>query len=315
MAVVVYHQLNSVDSAFLVAQHGVDAFFVISGFIMVLTTEGQRTSPAGFMLNRLIRIVPSYWLATTMAYILALEKTNAIYHPIDDAFIFIKSLVFVPALNVYGDIQPTLYLGWTLQYEMFFYAIFAALLFVSQWRLTGLSIVLIGLVCYGAEVQPTGAIQRTYTDPLLLEFLAGAWVGKLFGADLRQCRPGIQIVGSGVIAIMLIMASPLSATLAYGGYSVLIVAGGLLLERGGRLPRLPWLKSLGDASFAIYLFQEFAYLTVLSIGLLPFLPIHPHEAPLLTRGVCIVAAIGLGIAMWWYFERPTMNALRATLKK
>lgn len=314
IAVVVYHQLNSVSDAFLIAQHGVDVFFVISGFIMVMMTEDGRTTPADFALNRLVRIVPPYWLATTMAYIMALEMTKTLYHPIDDPVFFVKSLAFFPSLNPYGVIQPTLYLGWTLQYEMFFYAIFAAILFISEGRLTILSIVLIGLVCLGAVLQPTGAIGRTYTDPLLLEFLAGAWVGKLFGADLRRSRSSAQIVGSVVIAAILVTASLLSSTLAFGGCAVLILAGGLLLERGNRLPRISWLKSLGDASFAIYLFQEFAFLTVLSFGLLPFLPLHPQDAPLLTKGACILAAIGLGVAMWRYFERPTTIALRATLK-
>jgi exopolysaccharide production protein ExoZ len=37
---------------------GVDLFFVISGFIMVYTTEREAPSAAQFALRRLIRIVP-----------------------------------------------------------------------------------------------------------------------------------------------------------------------------------------------------------------------------------------------------------------
>jgi exopolysaccharide production protein ExoZ len=43
------------------------------------------------------------------------------------------------------------------------------------------------------------------------------------------------------------------AMLQVAGATALIVMGLLALERGGRLPRLPWLKRLGDWSYAMYL--------------------------------------------------------------
>jgi len=46
---------------------GVDLFFVISGFIMVYTSEplfGQKTSAATFFVRRVVRIVPLYWMIT-----------------------------------------------------------------------------------------------------------------------------------------------------------------------------------------------------------------------------------------------------------
>ena len=47
---------------------GVDLFFVISGFIMVHASErlfGREGAARAFMLRRLIRIVPLYWLLAT----------------------------------------------------------------------------------------------------------------------------------------------------------------------------------------------------------------------------------------------------------
>ena len=43
---------------------GVDLFFVISGFIMVVTTAGKDVTPQRFFVLRIIRVVPLYWLAT-----------------------------------------------------------------------------------------------------------------------------------------------------------------------------------------------------------------------------------------------------------
>src|SRR5215471_1422417 len=43
---------------------GVDVFFVISGFIMFYTNRTMRRGAREFISNRLLRIVPLYWLAT-----------------------------------------------------------------------------------------------------------------------------------------------------------------------------------------------------------------------------------------------------------
>ena len=47
---------------------GVDIFFVISGFIMWITTASERITPASFAVNRIIRIVPLYWAMTLLLY-------------------------------------------------------------------------------------------------------------------------------------------------------------------------------------------------------------------------------------------------------
>ena len=57
---------------FLLGAAGVDLFFVISGFVMVYSSEslfGRRDGPRKFFLRRLARIAPLYW-AVTLAIIL-----------------------------------------------------------------------------------------------------------------------------------------------------------------------------------------------------------------------------------------------------
>ena len=40
---------------------GVDVFFVISGFVMMMTTAGKSITPMDFITRRFIRVVPLYW--------------------------------------------------------------------------------------------------------------------------------------------------------------------------------------------------------------------------------------------------------------
>ncbi len=105
---------------------GVDVFFIISGFIMVhISWErfGQRAAPADFLRRRVIRIVPLYWLATLAA--LAAHKLLWTTHGADAGWRDLAySLSFIPYSDD-GSWYPILPSGWTLNYEMMFYIVFA----------------------------------------------------------------------------------------------------------------------------------------------------------------------------------------------
>ena len=51
---------------------GVDLFFVISGFIMVVTTAGTDVSAFEFLRRRIVRVVPLYWLLTLAMVVAAI---------------------------------------------------------------------------------------------------------------------------------------------------------------------------------------------------------------------------------------------------
>ncbi len=76
-AVVVNHAVNEAGNrGFTKAEvdvdfggFGVDVFFVISGFIMIYSNVGsfgKWSSVANFLMRRVIRIVPLYWIVATI---------------------------------------------------------------------------------------------------------------------------------------------------------------------------------------------------------------------------------------------------------
>jgi len=114
---------------------GVSIFFVISGFVMVVSTRktwGQVNAWKAFILRRIIRIVPMYWTATTVKLICLLVVSSAVLHSKFDLQHIISSYFFVPTVNVEGEVKPLLAVGWTLYYEMFFYVIFAVALYTRK---------------------------------------------------------------------------------------------------------------------------------------------------------------------------------------
>jgi exopolysaccharide production protein ExoZ len=152
---------------------GVDVFFVISGLIMWVTTCDGRHSAGAFIRNRLIRIVPLYWLMTALKLALALALPFLTDLQLDPVHIT-ASFAFVawpePGTGIYA---PLLQPGWTLNLEMFFYAAFAAALLLPV-RLRPLAICGFLALC---TVAGLNAIENSsgafYGSPIVLEFAAG----------------------------------------------------------------------------------------------------------------------------------------------
>ena len=116
---------------------GVDLFFVISGFVMVYASAelfGRRSSPMTFMARRLIRIVPLYWGATTLFLVVALATPSSVSQAGFGLADVVMSYAFLPTSRPDGTIQPIYSLGWTLNYEMFFYVVFAACIVLPRRR-------------------------------------------------------------------------------------------------------------------------------------------------------------------------------------
>jgi peptidoglycan/LPS O-acetylase OafA/YrhL len=152
---------------------GVYVFFVISGFIMVhicWDEFGRRGAAGNFLRRRIIRIVPLYWLATIAA--LAFHKVSVTHGAEAGWPELVRSLLFVPYQDEDGGWAPILPQGWTLNYEMMFYAIFAAALaFRRQIALPVIGGAL-GVFTLVGSLLPAGALAYL-SSPIVLWFVLG----------------------------------------------------------------------------------------------------------------------------------------------
>jgi exopolysaccharide production protein ExoZ len=307
LAVVFFHAGERSGHALAIGAAGVDVFFVISGFIMWVIVARRPVSPGRFLVERLRRVAPVYWLATGVMAAGAL--VGLFPNLVLTAQHLLASLFFVPFRSPSsGEVWPVLVQGWTLNYELFFYVVFAACLFLpTRLRLAAVAAVFAGLVALGLVVESGNALFVTYTKPIILEFVAGMLIGRLWlagrvrGRMLAMCLIGLSLAGFAAIAILRLpfdewTCRPLAAALVYGTVA---------LESEGGVPRLGFPTLLGDASYSIYLWHTFAISLVAKAGVA--LGLQP--ALILAASVC--AGTLAGICGYWLVERPLLRGFAA----
>jgi peptidoglycan/LPS O-acetylase OafA/YrhL len=302
---------------------GVDVFFVISGLIMVHSSRGLAGTPGAggeFLKRRLARIVPLYWAATSLYLAIALIAPTLLNREYLAPGYILASYLFVPAARPDGLVQPFYPLGWTLNFEMLFYAVFALAIGLPLRQAAALVLAsLAGLVVAGQWLAPWPQPLAFWTDPIILEFAAGVGLGVLRAEGVRLpgwARGGLAIaglLGFGLVAVAPDLLSGVPRTLAYGGPALLLVAAAALgpagEERGG--PSLRFGTVLGDSSYALYLLHPFAIRLAREVF---WQTGFAHASgPLLFVVVALLASIVGAILVFRFVERPLTHRARAWL--
>ncbi len=311
---------------------GVDLFFVISGFIMVYASQRLFATPGAggtFILRRCIRIVPLYWLITAislviLAYVAWLGKRS-----FPSFFEIASSLGFVPfARPEDGQPRPLVAQGWTLNYEMFFYFVFALFIgFRRNVAVTGVVLALALAVTFGMIVRPSVTVLAYWSDPIVLEFVLGMLTASIW---LRGFRLKRALVLPVILIAMAVLALDLDGMTQTGPIAPDLNGFGRLLAYGLPMAVLfgaivlaePVFKTqsrlssffalVGDASYALYLFHPlviiFARKAYLALGFekaAGFWPLIVADLPL---------AVALALVVHMMIEKPVTAALQAWLR-
>nr|WP_294511268.1 acyltransferase [uncultured Rhodopila sp.] len=300
---------------------GVATFFLISGFIIYRTSRqsfGNLRGASTFVLKRLIRIFPVYWIATALFVVLSPHRAEFTARDI------LFSLLLVPHwIGGAGNMHPLVGQGWTLQYEILFYMIFAAGLFFTRTIGTGLIIAaLAGLVAAGSAIMPLpdmtepATIAAYWTRPIILLFAAG--IG--FGLMSERTPRSFSVPYPFTLMLMLLglwfvysLGAPLAAAEQIRFPAVLGIWGlcGLLVfvsifgsRREGVFERAA--EAFGDASYSVYLFHTFILSALLRLKL-------QDVSPLLFVVAAVIGANLFGYAMYRVVERPILRMFRKVL--
>ena len=213
-----------------------------------------------FLKHRWQRIVPLYWLLTTAKIILLLTTAGFALHSALTPATVAGSYLFLPAKDLDGKIEPLIGVGWTLNFEMMFYYVFASALFFRKnvyWFVGSVLFVLAVGSHFRKASWPDAAF---YLNSVALEFLFGMLIA-------RWCMKGFDLPRSvALVALPLCVALQLLTPDAILGYSkllmfgvptaVLILWSAVSLRAFDRfIPK--WVLYLGDASYSIYLIHPF----------------------------------------------------------
>lgn len=302
---------------------GVMVFFAISGFIMVFTTtraSSQSMTGTRFFKSRLLRIIPLYYLTTVaMVAFSAVTQTGSVSGGFDvpSWLDWLLSALFIPYRNNAGLMQPIYTLGWSLNFEMMFYLLFA-MSFIAQTRVQGIAAVicvLLLLATLGLVVEPPAervglqVLLAFYTSPALLYFVVGMAVGLMRRhwnrpAWLAATIPVQATLGSVAVAILIVSEGLGRLIVMVLAMMIVTLAG----ERGGHSRFAAFSRAFGDASYSIYLTHSFF------LGAFAAL-----TAPFVTGGALVLLiALAAAVAMcfaggwltWRYVELPITRRLR-----
>lgn len=324
---VVFHHVLHQSPGFLAVlpteagQAGVDLFFVISGFVMVYVTQDRERSPQQFLAMRAARIIPVYWFYTLSAALLMfilpqLFRSNelSLKH-------VVLSLLFIPHQTGTDSISPVVKQGWTLNYEMFFYLLFAIAMMIALRHRATLAISALALMAItGYFLQFSGASLGTadfYFQNIILEFALGMAIGIIF------LRGGLNRIGSTFGALMvavgfcaLFALDPLYASstriLVYGLPAALIVIGVLAFESRSQVPRMQFMEFMGDTSYSLYLVHIFPVAILRAIWPMPM---DGAMSFTLFLAASVVSAVGMGAISYYAVEKTSLKYLRKVIAR
>lgn len=235
------------------ANWGVDFFFILSGFLIMLSTQsgGQKR----FWFSRIIKICPLYYIMTTIIIILYQIVPNMFRSTIVTTETIIKSLLFIPCYAADGKIYPVYSVTWTLTLEIFFYIIFSICMRLDYKRRGQLAIcVLAGLAALGKAIIFDNAILTFWTDVHLLEFAIGIVIYFMYKKGIWF---GIKRISVLFIVIEIIML--FSGKYILGNYFTIIwnmIWGSCLLITSltyGYEKCNKFLVMLGNISYSMYM--------------------------------------------------------------
>ena len=304
---------------------GVDLFFVLSGFVMVFTTEskvGGTSDSLRFFYSRITRVYPIWWLTLTALVAFWMIKPELVYSGNYTDPNFLKDY-----LLIISDQAPLLAVGWTLIHEMYFYVVFTLILLLPYGPRIRLLCILgwAALVMFGSAIlAPTEPnLIGLALNPLTLEFIIGALVA--YAWRFTQGRYGWSALTIGLIWVVLscytYVVAPMDEqistighadeairVLLFGPACGLIVYGAVAIESRKSLSAGNPLVAIGDWSYSLYL-THMLTLNAGAILLRQFTNDTIYDNPLVLM-ILITVCIIVSAISYKCFEQPTTRLFK-----
>lgn len=318
-SVVYFH----IGTAPIFGSFGVDIFFVISGFVMAMViNNGQQ--PKSFAISRLARIIPLYWLMTTIVYIISLLKPSLLGSTSSSLSNYLLSILFIPHFKEDGTLFPTLAVGWTLNYEMFFYLLIFLSLLISRARyflIVTLCFVILFLTSNSC-CEENSIFRAFYGNNIYFEFVYGLIAYKIFDRGyLKKINPYfliiLALVSYGSLAYFEVEKFSIPRFILFGLPAFIIVLAITSLEESIQSLKdslsVKIMSAIGDASYATYLSHFFVVKGSQRLLWDKFHLFNPHSFFGSTLVIAISLMIGQGL--YQFVDKPLSAYFRKLLNR
>lgn len=213
-----------------------------------------------FGYRRITRIYPLYWFYSSIVLCIYLVQPSMVNNSHGNEVNILASFLLLPQ-----NLLPLVNVGWTLIYEMYFYIVFAALLFMPRKYLLPQLIGWGGLVIVGSIylTETDNPFLSIYVSPLTLEFITGGLMGMLFfSRSIKGNATAIAVLAiiAWIVGYYLFreingeeLPSGWMRVLVFGFPSTLALYAALLWEKNHAAIMPSWLCRVGDISYSVYL--------------------------------------------------------------
>lgn len=306
----------SIFSGLKVGRVGVDFFFVLSGFIIYLVHSGDIGNPARYMnyvSRRLTRLVPTYWICTALFFVLTLISPSVDGRE-QEISVIIRSLFFIPQPD-----GPVLGIGWSLEHEFLFYAIFSTLIISKRLGLVMLAI-WAAIIGWRYLVGPVPHPYMFDAFAFHLQFFLGMGVAALIRANTRvlalPCMC-LGIFGFGFGFYMewadVFATNSLYGKLTFGISGAFIIYGVAVFDLTDRWQIPNVFRTVGDATYSIYLTHT---MVIIVIGeALQRLNLYGLLNEFFAVVALVLICLTFGVAFARFVEKPAINWVRRLITK
>ncbi|WP_379968147.1 acyltransferase family protein [Ectobacillus sp. sgz5001026] len=293
---------------------GADYFFILTGFMMYYIYSkdfGKKEKVKTFLIKRFSRLIPYYWLLTTV--VIAFFYFVPIgYSYSNDLQTMLNSYFLLPQSGM-----PIIYSAWSLQNTLMFYIIFSLFIYSTKSIFKILIGIWISAILFFTltDITFTNFFVSMIFNKINLDFALGTWCA--YYALHHTIKNGTLYLTLGITGYIYTWVSGVEHLWRFDDTLMYSIAGTFLmfglvsidLKKEIKLPRV--LQYLGNASFSIYLVHP-PFLGLVA-AILVNSGINNIIGSVGSITVCIVTVVCMGCLSHSYIEKPLSAGLQTFL--
>lgn len=299
------------SSIFKYGYLGVDLFFMISGFVILMTASSG--SLRHFVISRVVRLYPAFWICCTITFVAILFMGLTEYEAT-----FSQYLVNMTMLSGFMDVEPIDNVYWSLFVELKFYALVALVLLLGKIQQIELLFSLWLAVTIVLLIDPEYPLSLFYfilLDGYAAHFIGGAAFFFIWHRGMSWKR-GLMIGAAWLCAVYqstvdvhefeIRIQNDLNPIVIAVIVSVFFVIMGMIAgNKTGMFGRISWVW-LGAMTYPLYLLHQ-------NLGFMIFNLTYTHADPEVLFWSLVMGMVLLAFLIHIAVERPAARSMKNIL--